>query len=114
MNPSRRALKLLIPAVLLLLPALVLRSSLKDPERLKSARSPAVAESPLRCRAWSVAGWAGRRRVVAPIALVGVKRDNEKLSADNAALRARVEPVAACRPRRAPRTPAGATRPDPG
>ena len=34
MNPSRRALKLLIPAVLLLLPALVLRSSLKDPERL--------------------------------------------------------------------------------
>ncbi len=91
MNPSRRALKLLIPAVLLLLPALVLRSSLKDPERLNPLdRLLLRVTAPLQ---GLVGGGAGRAGGVWShyIALVGVKRDNEKLSADNAALRARVE-----------------------
>ena len=91
MNPSRRALKLLIPAVLLLLPALVLRSSLKDPERLNPLdRLLLRVTAPLQ---GLVGGGAGRVGGVWShyIALVGVKRDNQKLSADNAALRARVE-----------------------
>ncbi len=91
MNPSRRALKLLIPALLLLVPALLLRSSLKDPERLNPLdRVLLRVTAPLQ---GLVGGTAGRFGGLWShyIALVGVKRDNEKLSADNAALRARVE-----------------------
>lgn len=91
MNPSRRALKLLIPALLLLVPALLLRSSLKDPERLNPLdRLLLRVTAPLQ----GLVGGAGGRvggLWSHYIALVGVKRDNEKLSADNAALRARVE-----------------------
>lgn len=91
MNPSRRAFKLLIPALLLLLPALLLRSSLKDPERLNPLdRLLLRVTAPLQ---GLVGGAGGRVGGVWShyIALVGVKRDNERLSADNAALRARVE-----------------------
>ena len=90
MNPSRRAFRLLIPALLLLLPALLLRSSIKAPERQNPLDRLLVRiTAPLQTL---VVGGGSRVGGVWShyIALVGVKRENERLSADNAALRSQV------------------------
>ena len=90
MNPSRRTLRLLLTALLLLLPALLLRSSIKSPERMNPLDRLLVrVTAPLQgivvhigARVGGV--WSNY------IALVGVKRESERLHADNAALRAQV------------------------
>jgi len=90
MNPSKRVWKLLIPALLLLLPALLLRSSIKAPERMNPLDRVLVRiTAPLQ----AVVVGAGSRvggLWSHYIALVGVKRENERLAADNAALRSQV------------------------
>ncbi len=90
MNPSKRVWKLVIPAVLLLLPALLLRSSIKAPERMNPVDRLLVrVTAPLQ---GVVVGAGSRVGGVWShyIALVGVKRENERLAADNAALRSQV------------------------
>ncbi|MBL9003757.1 MAG: rod shape-determining protein MreC [Myxococcales bacterium] len=90
MNPSKRVWKLVIPAVLLLLPALLLRSSIKAPERMNPVDRLLVRiTAPLQ---GVVVGAGSRVGGVWShyIALVGVKRENERLAAENAALRSQV------------------------
>lgn len=90
MNPSKRVWKLLIPAVLLLLPALLLRSSIKAPEQMNPIDRLLVrVTAPMQ----GVVVGAGSRvgRLWSHyIALVGVKRENERLGSENAALRSQV------------------------
>jgi rod shape-determining protein MreC len=88
--PSRRTRRLLLTALLLLLPALLLRSSIKSPERMNPldrlvVRVTAPLQSLLvRCGQYLGDGWAHY------VALVGVKRNNERLDAENAALKAQL------------------------
>lgn len=90
MAPSRRTRRLLFTALLLLLPALILRSSIKSPERMNPldrlvVRLTAPLQSVVvRCGQYLGDAWSHY------VFLVRVKRTNERLESENAALRSQL------------------------
>jgi rod shape-determining protein MreC len=90
MAPSRRTQRLLLTALLLTVPALLLRSSIKSPERMNPLDRVVVRlTAPLQgllVRGGQRLGDAWSHYVF----LVGVRRENERLLAENGALRAQL------------------------